>query len=190
MDSTWSRSQGRAANRYGRRGEGADRADLHGVAREVRGEGQLGEGVDLELLAPADEVDLGLAGHLVGEPGAPAALDAALAVEQHQLGDGDGLLEVALLLDEPGLARPVGQGLVLQRALAALVAHRAVERVVDQQELEHPVLGLLDLVGVGDHLGAPACTSTKQLGCSEAPRGPLTSTRHIRHTPTDFIRGW
>ena len=88
----------------------------------------------------------GLAGHLVGEAGAAAALDAALPVEQHQLGDGDRLLEVALLLDEPALARPVGQGLVLEGALAALVAHRAVERVVDEQELEHPVLGLLDLV--------------------------------------------
>ena len=53
--------------------------------------------------------------------------------------------------DSPG---PVGQGLVLQGALAALVAHRAVERVVDQQELEDAVLGLLDLVGVGDHLRA------------------------------------
>ena len=80
------------------------------------------------------------------------ALDAALAVEQDQVGDGDRLLEVALLLDEPALARSVGQGLVLQRALAALVAHGAVERVVGEQELEHPVLGLLHLVRRGvDH---------------------------------------
>ena len=58
------------------------------------------------------------------------------------------------------LARAVGQGLVLQGALAPLVAHRAVERVVDQQELEDAVLGLLDLVGVGDHLRYPSVTST------------------------------
>ena len=38
---------------------------------------------------------------------------------------------------------PVGHGLVLQRALAALVAHRAVERVVDEQELHHAPLRLL-----------------------------------------------
>ena len=51
------------------------------------------------------------------------------------------------------LARAVGQRLVLQRALAALVADRAVERVVGQQELEHAVLGLLHLLrgGVDDH---------------------------------------
>src|SRR4029079_6930907 len=42
---------------------------------------------------------------------------------------------------------------VLQRALAALVADRAVERVVDQQELDDRVLGVLDPRGlrVDDH---------------------------------------
>ena len=36
----------------------------------------------------------------------------------------------------------MGQRLVLQRALPALVAHRAVERVVDQQELDRALLAL------------------------------------------------
>ena len=107
----------------------------------------------LDAVAPAGEVDLGLAGHVGGEAGAAGALNAALAVEQDQVRNGDGLLEVALLFDEAALARAVGQRLVLQRALAALVADRAVERVVGQQELEHAVLGLLDLLrgGVDDH---------------------------------------
>ena len=131
----------------------------------------------------------GLAGHLGGEAGAAAALDAALAVEQHQVGDGDGLLEVALLLHEPALARPVGQGLVLEGALAALVAHRAVQRVVDQEELEHPVLGLLHLVRGGHHLGALGHLDEAR-GLQRGAAGPLTSTRHIRHMPTGFMRGW
>ena len=88
--------------------------------------------------------------NLLSEAGAAAALDAALAVEEHELGDGDGLLEVALLLDEAGLSRTVDQGLVLQRALAALVADRAVERVVGEQQLKDAVLGLLHLLGLGD----------------------------------------
>ena len=54
-----------------------------------------------------------------------------------------GLANVALGLGEPGLALAVGHGLVLQRALAALVAHRAVERVVDEQQLHHAALRLL-----------------------------------------------
>ena len=39
--------------------------------------------------------------------------------------------------------RPVRHRLVLQRALAALVAHRAVQRVVDQEELHDALLRLL-----------------------------------------------
>ena len=133
-------------------GQGTHRADLHSVPREVGGEGQLGKRADLNLLAPTDEVDLGLACHLICEAGAPAALDTPLAVEQDQLGDGDGFLEMALLLDEPGFAGAIGQGLILQGAFAALVAHRAVERVVDQEELEDTVLGLLHLGRIGDDL--------------------------------------
>ena len=52
VDSTFSTSHGRALNRYGVGGQRADRADLHGVAGEVRGEGVVGERVDLGLVAP------------------------------------------------------------------------------------------------------------------------------------------
>src|SRR5690606_30307107 len=61
---------------------------------------------------------------------------------------------------EAGLAAAVAHRLVLQRALATLVADRAVERVVDQQELHHPALRLVgafggelgvDLHALGDH---------------------------------------
>ena len=137
-----------------RRGERADRADLHRVAAEVAGEGVVGERVDLGLVPAVLEVDERVAGDVLGEPRAPVAQDAALAVEGHEVADRDRLLEVALLLDEPALARAVGHGLVLQRALAALVAHRAVERVVDQEELEDAVLRLLRglALGVDDHL--------------------------------------
>src|SRR5262249_17848821 len=41
-----------------------------------------------------------------------------------------------------GVARPVAERQVLERALAALVADRAVERVVDEDELERRVLRL------------------------------------------------
>ena len=134
-----------------RGGQRAHRADLHGVAAEVAGERVVGERVDLRLVAPVHEVDERVARHLLGEPGAAVAEDAALAVEQHHVADRDRLLEVPLLLDEAALAGPVGHRLVLQRALAALVAHRAVERVVHEEELEHPLLRLLGDRRVGRH---------------------------------------
>ncbi len=50
--------------------------------------------------------------------------------------------------------RAVADREVLQLALAALVADRAVERMVDQQELHHALLRLDRLLGVRPHLHA------------------------------------
>ena len=100
------------------------------------GERLVGERHHLGLVAPLGEVDQRVAGDLVGEAGAAVAQDAALAVEEHEVADRDRLLEVALLLDVAALARAVAERLVLQRALAALVADRAVERVVGEQQLD------------------------------------------------------
>ena len=46
-------------------------------------------------------------------------------------------------------AAAIGDRLILQIALAALIADRAIERVVDEQELHHPFAGLLDHRAVG-----------------------------------------
>src|SRR5206468_7633934 len=56
--------------------------------------------------------------------------------------DRDRLLERSLREGHPRVARAVAEGQVLQRALAALVADRAVERMVDKDELERRVLRL------------------------------------------------
>ena len=92
-----------------------------------------------------------VAGHLAGEPGTPVAENAALTVQVDVVVDGDGLLEVALLLDEAALSGAEGHGLVLERALPTFVADRAVQRVVDEEELQHPILGLAGSVGTGFH---------------------------------------
>ena len=140
------------------RGQRADRADLDRVAGEVAVVRLLLVDADLLEGAALEQLDERVAGDLGGEAGAARAQHATLPVEQHLGGDvdrlGEGPLEAAGL-EEPGLAAAVGHGLVLQRALAALVAHRAVERVVDQQELHDPLLCLVgDLagdLGVDDH---------------------------------------
>src|SRR5262249_26831008 len=59
--------------------------------------------------------------------------------------------EMALGLDEARGAATPAEGDVLQRALTALVADRAVQRMVDQQELDHSLLGGLDSLGGGVH---------------------------------------
>src|SRR3546814_13292292 len=54
---------------------------------------------------------------------------------------------------ETGVAAPIGDRLVLKIALAALVADRAIERMVDEEELHHPFARTLYLFRRGgDHL--------------------------------------
>ena len=74
--------------------------------------------------------------------------------------------------------------MVLEGTLAALVADRAVQRVVDEQEFQHPVLGLTGPLGFGvnDHpgctleharglqSGAPACVDLNEAHSAHANR--------------------
>ena len=155
VDSTWARSHGRALNRYGR-AVSAPTGQIWTVLPEKYDEnGSSGKVLTSVWLPRSDEVDQLVAGDLVGEARAAVAEDAALAVEQHVIADRDRLLEVALGLDVAALAGAVAERLVLERALTALVADRAVERMVGEQQLEHPFLDALDgrRLGVDLHVG-------------------------------------
>ena len=141
-------------------GEGTYGANLHRVAgviarewlarlvfrREARGRVAVViqdvrvERANLRARAALLQVNEWVAGDFIAESRAPLAKDAALAVEQHLSAERERLLEDTLDVHEPGVAVPVAHGLVLQRALAPLVAHGAVERVVDEQQLHHALL--------------------------------------------------
>ena len=86
--------------------------------------------------------ELAVLGDVLREARAAVAEDAALAVERDQRRDRDRLVERELREAHPRVAGPVAERQILQRALAALVADRAVERVVDEDELERRVLPL------------------------------------------------
>ena len=161
----------------GRAGQGADRADLHGVAGEVGLERLVLVDADLLQRTPLDERDERVAGDLVGEPRAAGAEHAPLPVEEHLAGDVDRLGVGPLDVLEPGRAAAVAHGLVLQWALAALVADRAVERVVDEQQLHD---ALLRLVGDG----------RRQLGVDLHALGHRDGARglRLRHRPHRAVR--
>ena len=145
--------------------------------------GRSGNVITCVSLPRCGEVDQRVAGHLVGEAGAAIAQDAALAVEQHQVADRDRLLEVALLLDVAALARAVAERLVLQRALTALVADRAVERVVGEQQLEHALLGALRWWPTRCRPSCPATRRSCTTAAGPGPRPVSTSTRHMPAHP-------
>ena len=58
----------------------------------------------------------------------------------------------ALVLVIPAAVETVGHRLILQVALAALVADRAIQRMVDQQEFHHALARLLHGRGLGEDL--------------------------------------
>src|SRR5207247_1080136 len=119
----------------GPRPERPDRAYLDRGAAERRSEVLARRDRDPLARAPGEQLEEPVAADLVAEPRAPRAQDAALAVEPDQRRHRDRLREHALRVDEAALARPERERLILQRALSAAVADRAVERVVQQQEL-------------------------------------------------------
>ncbi len=145
------------AEAVGRAGERPHRADLHGVAGEVRVERLTFRDRHLLVRAPLEQLDERVTRDLRGEPGTARAQHAALPVEQDLGGDGQRLRVRPLGFLEPGDGLAVGHGLVLQRALAALVTDRAIQRMVEQQELQRPRLRLgsdgRGELGAHDHVG-------------------------------------
>ena len=116
------------------------------------------EGGDLAAVAAIDDVDLRVGLDLAHEPHAARAQDAAVAV-QHQRRPEIDVGADTLAVEHPprelhaALVGAEAVGEVLERTLAALVADGAVERVIDQQELEDAGAGLDDVwrLGRDDH---------------------------------------
>src|SRR5205823_4138748 len=125
-----------------RRRERADGAQLRDVAGEMAAVGLVLERRDHRLRAAVDRDELSVLGDRLAEARAAVAEDAALAVERDQRRHRDRLLERPLRERHAGVAGAVAERQILERALAALVADRTVERVVDEDELERRVLPL------------------------------------------------
>ncbi len=136
-------------------GERAHGAEIDHVARQVRHHAPLEIGGDLHVLAAADGAELLDAGHLGHEAHTARAVDAAIHEGVDQ-GAEIFVLDRALVVLEAAGVEAVGHGLVLEIAFAALVADRAVERVVDEQEFEHALARLLHRLGIRDDCRA-AC---------------------------------
>ena len=99
--------------------------------------------------------DQHVAGQLIAEPRAPVAEDAALAVEIDERRDLDRLLRTAASVRGSAIRSVRSPASVLQRHSPAAIADRAIERVIDQQQLEDRLLCVVDLLGrvlrVHDH---------------------------------------
>ena len=109
-------------------------------AFEIRG--------NLHSLAPANRANFLDAGHFLGKAHTARAVDAA---GHRGLDDRSHIFfgDRALILFVARAALAIGHRLILKIAFAALVADRAVERMVDQEKLHDALARLLDHFAVG-----------------------------------------
>ena len=131
--------------------ERADRTEIDHIATELAPQRFLEIGSDLHILAAADGADILDPGDLLHEADAARAVDAA---GHERLHDRTHIFfaDRALVIVVAVVAPAIGHRLVLQIAFAALVADRAIERMVYQQELHHPFARLADARRVGEDL--------------------------------------
>ena len=145
---------------------------------------------DLAAVAAVGDADLRVAVDLAHEPHAPRAEDAAIAIEHQRRSEIDVGLHALAVEHPPRKLHPAALGPervreILQRALAALVAHRAIERVVREQELEHARARGLDLRRFASTTIMPSVQTVEQAVCSFAIFSILTmQTRQEPSTPS------
>ena len=131
--------------------ERAHRADVDHVARQLGIHRLPDKGFDFGVFTTVRHAQLHHAGHFLAKAHAAGAVDAT-AHFLHGNQRTDVLVEHhALLFFVARGTAAVAHGQILQLAFTALVTNGAIQRVVDEQELHHRLLGLDGLVGLGAH---------------------------------------
>src|SRR5262249_54195323 len=111
-------------------GQRTHRADVDGIAGVLVVDGLAGPVIDLVVIAATKDRQLGGVRDFIEEAGTAGAQDAALLVEHHVRADIDRLALLVLLAELKARGLPiVVHVVILQLALARLVADRTIDRV-------------------------------------------------------------
>ena len=98
---------------------------------------------------------------------ATGAQNAPLVIQHDMRANRLGLMSFDLILVHPAVIKPELHVIFLQIALTRLVAHGAIQRMVDEQEFQNPTHHLLHFLGIGvNHhpIGYSGIASRLQLG--------------------------
>jgi hypothetical protein len=158
-------------------GQRADRAEIDHVARQLRGHGFGDVGADLHMFAAPGRAQFAQAGDFLAETHAAGAVNAARHIGGDQRPDVLVPNHPLALVEARDIAA-VAQRQILQLAFATLIADRAIQRMVDQQELHGAFLGGERLGRFGVRTFMPSITGVAQAG--KGLGAFSTSTRHIR----------
>src|SRR5205085_2806415 len=134
--------------------QGPDRAQIDDIAGQLVVHRLAGEDVDLFAVAAVGDHQFAAAADFAREADAARTHDAAVAEQCDVLADVRLVGRQVFGIDHPASGAAEAVAVVLQLALAGLVAHRAVERVIEEQRFQRLLLRLAGLVAVGDNDGA------------------------------------
>ena len=105
---------------------------------------------DFRMSAAIDDAQRTHTHALIADANAAVAQDAARGIEKDYWRPLL-LVDMQLLFHEAAFARAVAEHHVLQLAFAALIAHRAIQRMIREQEFERSLAGLTDRGRFGMH---------------------------------------
>ena len=119
------------------RRERAYRTNVHGIQRVIVIKNPARIRGECAVTAAIDDTERIVAHDIACEPDAARAKDAAFIIEHDARAEINSLGLVNLRFNETALRFPVIDGIFLQLAFAGLIANRAIERMIDEQEFEH-----------------------------------------------------
>ena len=151
----------------GPRSQRADRAQINNIARQLAIQRGFQISCDFRVLAAPNRADFRNTRHFLRKADTTRAMDAARHHGFHQRAHILVFNSALIIVKTTGIAAKA-QCLVLQVAFAALVANRAIQRVINEQKLHHPFARRFDCIGCGGnhHIGGHRHgTAGYGLGC-------------------------
>ena len=130
-------------------GQRTHRTQVHGVERVIVVEFARFEGTDGVVGTAIHDAQRVVASNVASEADAPGAQDAALVIEDDAGTEIDRLGLVDLGFDKLTVGLAVLDRVFLKFALTGLVANGAIERMVDEQRLQHRLAHLLSGLRIG-----------------------------------------
>ena len=129
-----------------------DRTQIDHVAREFGIHTASDKGLDFRMHIAVGHAEFHDSGNFLPEADAAGAMDATRHFLHRDQRSGFLVEDNVLGFLITRAATTIADCQILQHALAALIADRAIQRVIDQQELHHALLGLDRKFGVRLHL--------------------------------------
>ena len=129
----------------------ADWAQVNDVASELVIARHFGKDIDLFVTTARNDLKFGRAADFSGEPNASSAHYASVCEQRDLLADMVLVHSLDFGLIQPTLGVAKFVGVVLEIALTCLIADRAIQRMIEEQQLKCHGLRCLDLGRVGSN---------------------------------------